>query len=135
VSVTDPDMPASVNPDIPNAARVYDYFLGGVNNFAADREFAERMLTIAPHVPQVCQLNRTFLRRAVRYMLDQGIRQFLDLGSGIPDVGMTHQVAERAGVPVQVVYVDREPVAYLPRQQHAAGRPDRGDRAGRHAPH
>jgi O-methyltransferase involved in polyketide biosynthesis len=96
----------------PNAARVYDYFLGGDHNFAADREFAEQVLTISPHVPAVTQLNRTFLRRAVRYLLDQGVDQFLDLGSGIPTVGNTHQIAEQAGVGVHVIYVDREPVAF-----------------------
>jgi len=96
----------------PSAARAYDYFLGGTSNFPADREFAERITAIAPSLPAVTRLNRSFLRRAVRYQLDQGIRQFLDLGSGIPTVGSTHQVAEAAGVEASVVYVDREPVAY-----------------------
>lgn len=111
------DLPPSVDTDQPNAARAYDYFLGGDHNFAADREFAKQVLTIAPSIPAVTRLNRTFLRRVVRYFLDQGIRQFLDLGSGIPTVGNTHQVAQEAGVPVRVVYVDREPVAYYHAQQ------------------
>lgn len=114
MSIVDPppDIPPSVDTNRPNAARVYDYFLCGEHNFAADRAFAEQMLTIAPHVPAVTRLNRTFLRRAVRYLLDQGIDQFLDLGSGIPTVGNTHQIAKQAGRPAHVVYVDREPVAF-----------------------
>jgi O-methyltransferase involved in polyketide biosynthesis len=118
VSIDEPDdLPASVDTDRPNAARAYDYFLGGAHNFAADRKFAEQVLAIAPSIPAVTRLNRTFLRRVVRYFLDQGIRQFLDLGSGIPTEGNTHQVAQRAGVPVRVVYVDREPVAYYQAQR------------------
>lgn len=107
-----PESLPSVDTTRPNAARVYDYFLGGDHNFAADREFAEQVLTISPHVPAVTRLNRTFLRRAVRYLLDQGIDQFLDLGSGIPTESNTHQIAEDGGRPVHVVYVDNEPVAF-----------------------
>ena len=114
------DLPASVDINRPNAARAYDYFLGGDHNFVADREFAEQVLAIAPSVPAVTRLNRTFLRRVVLYFLDQGIRQFLDLGSGIPTVGNTHQVAEEVGTPVNVVYVDREPVAYYHAQSMLA---------------
>lgn len=98
--------------DQPSAARAYDYFLGGNSNFAADREFAEQVKAIAPSVPNVARLNRSFLRRVVRYSLDQGIRQFLDLGSGIPTVGNTHQIADACGIDARVVYVDNEPVAY-----------------------
>lgn len=96
----------------PSAARAYDYFLGGSHNFAADREFADQVLAIAPSIPAVTKLNRSFLRRVVRYCLDQGITQFLDLGSGIPTVGNTHQVAEQAEIEARVVYVDQEPVAF-----------------------
>ena len=107
-----PDLPPTIDTTIPSAARAYDYFLGGAHNFAADRAFAEQVLAIAPSVPAVTRLNRSFLRRVVRYYADQGIRQFLDLGSGIPTVGNTPQIAETAGVDARVVYVDREPVAY-----------------------
>jgi O-methyltransferase involved in polyketide biosynthesis len=118
VSIAEPgDLPPSVDTNRPNAARAYDYLLGGAHNFAADRGFAEQVLAIAPSIPAVTRLNRTFLRRVVRYFLDHGIRQFLDLGSGIPTEGNTHQVAQDAGVPVRVVYVDREPVAYYHAQQ------------------
>ena len=115
ISEPAPDLPPGVDPSLPSAARAYDYFLGGTHNFAADRAFAEQVRAIAPHVPNVTRLNRGFLRRVVEHLLGQGIRQFLDLGSGIPTVGNTHQVAEAAGVEARVVYVDLEPVAF----QHA----------------
>jgi hypothetical protein len=127
VSIFDPqpeDLPASIDIERPSAARAYDYFLGGAHNFAADRAFADQVLAIAPSVPAVTRLNRSFLRRAVRYYLDQGIRQFLDLGSGIPTVGNTHQVAEEAGIPARVVYVDNEPVAFYHAQFMLADNPD-----------
>ena len=107
-----PELASTMNTELPSAARVYDWFLGGAHNFAADRAFGQQVLEIAPSIPAVTKLNRSFLRRAVLYLLDQGIRQFLDLGSGIPTVGNTHQVAESAGIDAHVVYVDREPVAY-----------------------
>jgi O-methyltransferase involved in polyketide biosynthesis len=112
MSESTPEVPPGIDTSKPSAARAYDYFLGGSSNFAADRAFAEQVKAIAPNSPAVTLLNRSFLRRAVRYCLDQGIRQFLDLGSGIPTVGNTHQVAEAAGVAARVVYVDNEPVAY-----------------------
>jgi hypothetical protein len=115
------DLPSSVDTRKPSAARAYDYFLGGAHNFAADRAFADQVLAIAPSVPAVTRLNRGFLRRAVRYYLDHGIRQFLDLGSGIPTVGNTHQVADELGVPARVVYVDNEPVAYHHARHMLAG--------------
>lgn len=105
--------PREVNyEDQPNAARAYDYFLGGSSNFAADRAFAEQVLQIAPSVPAVTRLNRSFLRRVVHYYLDQGVTQFLDLGSGIPTAGNVHEIAERRTPDSRVVYVDYEPVAY-----------------------
>jgi len=116
-----PDLPPSVDISRPSAARAYDYFLGGAHNFAADREFAEQVMQIAPSVPAVTKLNRSFLRRVVRYYLDRGIRQFLDLGSGIPTAGNTHQVAQAAGIAARVVYVDNEPVAFHHAQHMLAG--------------
>ncbi|GAA4707863.1 SAM-dependent methyltransferase [Phytohabitans rumicis] len=104
--------PKEFDVDIPSAARAYDYFLGGAHNFAVDRAFADQVLTIAPSVPQVTRLNRSFLQRAVRFQLDQGIRQFLDLGSGIPTVGNVHEIAQQRVPDARVVYVDYEPVAY-----------------------
>jgi hypothetical protein len=99
------------DPGRPNAARVYDYFLGGSHNLAADREMAARVLAAVPDAALVVQANRAFLRRAVLYCVEAGIRQFLDLGSGIPTVGNVHEVAQRAAPDSRVVYVDIEPVA------------------------
>jgi hypothetical protein len=93
------------------AARMYDYYLGGFHNFRADQEAAERVLDQFPQLTWVAKVNRAFLGRAVRYMVDCGIRQFLDLGSGIPTVGNVHEIAQAAACDARVVYVDIDPVA------------------------
>jgi SAM-dependent methyltransferase len=95
----------------PNAARVYDYYLGGALNFRADREFAAQVMTAMPEVPATARSNRSFLARAVRHCLQAGIRQFLDLGAGLPTVGAVHEIAHRADPDARVVYVDNEPIA------------------------
>ncbi|HUQ59976.1 SAM-dependent methyltransferase [Lentzea sp.] len=100
-----------MDPEIPSAARAYDYLLGGGHNFAADRELAEKIKVVQPGVVRIAQQNRAFLRRAVLFMLDAGVRQFLDLGSGIPTVGNVHEIAQTAAPDVRVVYVDYDPVA------------------------
>lgn len=94
----------------PNVARVYDYFLGGAANYAVDREFGKRALQRFPFVESVAKANRLFLHRTVRYLLSQGVRQFIDIGSGVPTMGATHQIAAEAGG-ARVVYVDNEDVA------------------------
>ncbi|MEU8263078.1 SAM-dependent methyltransferase [Micromonospora sp. NPDC048999] len=103
--------PAELDLTRPNAARMYDYFLGGSRNFAADRHAADAVLAVAPQVADAARANRAFLRRAVRYALQQGIRQFLDLGSGIPTVGNVHGIVHRTHADARVLYVDVEPVA------------------------
>jgi S-adenosyl methyltransferase len=103
--------PSDVDLDRPNAARVYDYLLGGACNFAHDRQFAEKLLATIPEAQGAARLNRAFLRRAVRYCVAQGIRQFLDIGSGIPTVGNVHEIAQEQDPDCRVVYVDHEPVA------------------------
>ncbi|MBK0867624.1 MAG: SAM-dependent methyltransferase [Saccharopolyspora sp.] len=95
----------------PSAARVYDYLLGGSSNFAIDRDFAHRALEIFPGAREYARLNRLFLQRVVRYYVARGIRQFLDIGSGIPTVGAVHEVAQRLAPESKVVYVDNEAVA------------------------
>lgn len=97
--------------DKPSAARVYDYILGGELNYAVDRMFAEQVLTVQPNARERARLNRQWLRRVVRFGLDQGIRQFLDIGSGMPTVGHVHEVAQAVDPDARVVYVDNEPVA------------------------
>ncbi|PZS37857.1 MAG: hypothetical protein DLM62_16920 [Pseudonocardiales bacterium] len=94
-----------------SVARVYDYYLGGSHNFAVDRQLARRAIELWPEMPLVMQANRAFLRRSVRYMISQGITQFLDLGSGIPTEGNVHEVAQIASPQTRVVYVDTDLVA------------------------
>ncbi|PWU48488.1 hypothetical protein DLJ47_28185 [Micromonospora sp. S4605] len=103
--------PAELDLSRPNAARMYDYFLGGSHNFAADRQAADAVLAVAPHVADAARANRVFLRRAVQYALQQGIRQFIDLGSGIPTIGNVHDIAHSVNADARVLYVDVEPIA------------------------
>lgn len=105
------DVPDEVDIGRPNAARVYDYMLGGANNFEVDRQFAERVKSLTGTRVRPARINRSFLRRAVSYLVEQGITQFLDLGSGIPTVGNVHEIAQQANPAARVVYVDNEPVA------------------------
>jgi hypothetical protein len=124
-------VPEDVDEERPSVARVYDYFLGGSHNFAVDREFAERVLNVMPEVTAVAQENRAFMRRAVRYLCAEGIRQFIDLGSGIPTVGNVHEVAQAVHPDSKVVYVDLDPVAYAHSRAILADNPNatvvRGD--------
>ncbi|GAB2751902.1 SAM-dependent methyltransferase [Salinifilum aidingensis] len=96
----------------PNAARLYDYYLGGAHNFEADRSKAHELMELWPNVVPVARFNRDFVRRVVQHALRAGITQFLDLGSGVPTVGNVHEIA-RAQVPhARVVYDDHESVAF-----------------------
>jgi S-adenosyl methyltransferase len=96
---------------VAHQARVYDYVLGGKDNYAADREAAEAMLRIWPELAFTMRANRAFLGRAVRYLTaEAGIRQFLDIGTGIPTAGNTHQVAQAIAPGTRVVYVDYDPI-------------------------
>jgi len=95
----------------PSAARVYDYYLGGSHNFEVDRRMAEEAIRLWPELPRMMQANRDFMRRAVRYLVGQGITQFIDIGSGIPTAGNVHEVAQRENPQTNVVYVDNDPVA------------------------
>ena len=104
-------VPPDVDTERPSAARVYDYFLGGAHNFAADRQLAEQMIAAYPSVTLMARENRAFLRRAVEFLVDAGVRQFLDIGSGVPTVGHTHEIAQRAAPESRVVFVDIDPVA------------------------
>ena len=93
------------------AARIYDYHLGGTHNFPADREVAAAMAQMFPLLPAVARTNRAFLRRAVTHLAGAGVRQFLDVGSGIPTEGNVHEVATAVAPDSRVVYVDIDPVA------------------------
>jgi SAM-dependent methyltransferase len=95
----------------PSIARAYDVVLGGKDNYAIDRQIVGEMLKIVPDLPQVATYNRQILSRGVRYLAaEAGIRQFLDLGSGLPTVENTHQVAQRVAPGAHVVYVDNDPI-------------------------
>ena len=95
----------------PNAARVYDYMIGGELNYAVDRMFADRILGVLPNAKHMALTNRAWLRRAARFAAEQGIRQFLDIGSGMPTVGHVHEVVQSIDPKCRVVYVDNEPIA------------------------
>jgi S-adenosyl methyltransferase len=96
---------------VANQARIYDYLLGGKDNYAADREAVDAVLKVAPELGFTARANRAFLGRAVRYLTaEAGIRQFLDIGTGIPTAGNTHQVAQAIAPESRVVYVDYDPI-------------------------
>jgi SAM-dependent methyltransferase len=107
----------------PSASRMYDYLLGGSHNVRADRELADQMLKLAPEACAAAQANRAFLRRAVTTLADAGIRQFLDIGSGIPTRGNVHEVAQRHAADCRVAYVDIDPIAVAHSNQMLAGNP------------
>ena len=94
----------------PSIARIYDYWLGGKDNFAADREEAERVLAVYPPLVRMVRENRLFLSRSVSWLASEGIRQFLDIGSGLPTSQNTHEVAQAVDPGCRVVYVDSDPV-------------------------
>jgi hypothetical protein len=107
----DPAVDLTIDTSVAHPARVYDYWLGGKDNFAADREAAERVLAVSPGLRWRIQANRRFLARAVRYLAEEaGIRQFLDIGTGIPSANNTHQVAQEAAPDARIVYVDNDPI-------------------------
>lgn len=109
-----PQAPRGVDTEKPAAARIYDWYLGGDQNWAVDREFGKQALELFPAARELARQNRDFLGRLVRAAMERGIRQFLDLGSGVPTVGNVHEIV-RATLPpgerATVVYVDYEPVA------------------------
>jgi len=97
--------------DRPTPARMYDYYLGGKDNFAVDREAAEQVLSAAPEVRLLATENRAFLGRAVRFLAaEAGIRQFVDVGTGLPTQGNVHEVAQAVDPAARVVYVDNDPI-------------------------
>ncbi|ROO58779.1 S-adenosyl methyltransferase [Micromonospora sp. Llam0] len=114
-------VPAGVDLSRPSAARVYDFFLGGAHNFDVDRQLAEQIAAMTPHLAETMRAGRAFLRRAVRVLLADGIDQFLDIGSGIPTVGNVHEVAHAVNPAATVVYVDIDPVAVAHSRSILAG--------------
>jgi hypothetical protein len=108
---TDRPAPPGVDISRPSIARVYDYMLGGKDNFAVDRQAGEMALRVTPDGPEAAVANRAFLRRVVRYLVaEAGIHQFLDIGSGLPTQGNVHEIAHELDKSVRVVYVDDDPM-------------------------
>jgi SAM-dependent methyltransferase len=107
-----------------NVARVYDYWLGGSHNFLADQDLARAITAVEPNVRIFAQANRAFLGRAVRHVAAAGIRQFLDIGSGIPTAGNVHEVAQQSAPGSRVVYADIDPVAIAHSKAILAGNAD-----------
>ena len=103
--------PPGVDTRRASPARVYDYWLGGSHNFQADRDAARALIAVEPSARDVARANRAFLARAVRFLAAEGIRQFLDIGSGIPTQGNVHEVARAAAPGARVLYADIDPVA------------------------
>lgn len=106
----------------PNAARVYDYWLGGSANFAVDRELGDHMARLEPGIVTMARTNRAFLTRLVRYLAASGVHQFLDLGAGVPTKGNVHEIADSVRPGCRVAYVDNEPVAVAYNRELIAGR-------------
>jgi SAM-dependent methyltransferase len=102
--------PALLDTSTPNVARVYDYWLGGKDNYAADRAEAERLIAVYPRLPFLARQSRLFLARAVQWLAEQGVTQFLDLGCGLPTGQNTHEVAQAVHPDCRVAYVDADPV-------------------------
>ncbi|WP_282777981.1 MULTISPECIES: SAM-dependent methyltransferase [unclassified Nocardia] len=103
--------PPTVDPTVPCAARIYDYCVGGMHNFEVDREFVRRGSVLWPELPSIMRANRAFLRRATLELSRAGVRQFLDIGSGIPTSGNVHEVVQALDPAARVAYVDIDPVA------------------------
>jgi S-adenosyl methyltransferase len=108
---SEPGAPPGIDISVAHPARVYDYWLGGKDNFAADRKAAEEVIAIRPAMRRDIRANREMLRRAVRYLAaEAGIRQFLDVGTGIPTSPNVHEVAQGVAPEARVVYVDNDPI-------------------------
>ncbi|MGW0314978.1 SAM-dependent methyltransferase [Streptomyces flavidovirens] len=118
--------PQGIDLTVPSVSRIYDFYLGGSHNFEVDREAARKAMEFMPGLPKIMQANRAFMRRAVRFAADEGITQFLDIGSGIPTFGNVHEVAQAANPEARVAYVDHDPVAVAHSRAVLAG----NDRAG-----
>ncbi len=111
-----------IDASTPHPARIYDYFLGGKDNFPADREAAEMLLAVAPEARDLARQNRAFLGRVVRFLaVEAGIRQFIDIGTGIPTQGNVHEIAHATAPAARVVYVDNDPIVLVHSRALLAG--------------
>src|ERR1700727_348969 len=123
----EPDwVPPDVDTKRANVARVDDYWVGGSPNFLPDQDLARAIVAVEPNIRAMARANRAFLGRAVRFLAAAGIRQFLDIGSGIPTVAHVHEVAQQAAPGSRVVYIDVDPIAIAHSKSILSANPDAG---------
>ncbi|QBI54959.1 SAM-dependent methyltransferase [Streptomonospora litoralis] len=120
----EPAAPVGVDTTVPSPARLYDYYLGGKNNYAVDRQMGDKLMEALPEVRQAAKVNRLFLGRAVEFLCEQGIDQFVDIGSGLPTQDPVHEVARRHHPRARVVYVDYDPVVRVHAEALLADEPE-----------
>jgi SAM-dependent methyltransferase len=113
----------ALDPAVPNVARMYDYMLGGKDNYASDRAAVEKLIEMAPAVPTFARLNRAFLHRAVSFAASQGVTQFLDIGSGLPTQQSVHEAAQAINPAARIAYVDNDPVVAVHSRALLGGAP------------
>ena len=119
------DEPIEIDTSVAHSARVYNYLLGGKDHFAADRDAGDQMIAALPNVVSGSRMNRAFLARAVRYLVTEcGIRQFLDIGTGIPSANNTHEVAQAIAPEARIVYVDNDPIVLAHARALLTGTPE-----------
>jgi len=115
---------ADIDPEVPSPARMYDFYLGGKDNFASDRRAAEEIYTQIPDLPEIARDNRGILQRAVRHMVASGITQFVDIGTGLPTQGSVHETAQAVVPESRVVYVDNDPIVLAHARALLTSRPE-----------
>ncbi|OLT38324.1 translation initiation factor IF-2 [Actinomadura sp. CNU-125] len=116
--------PPGVDTSVPHSARMWDYWLGGRENYPADRAAGDAVLRVLPGIAASARADRAFLGRAVRFLVGRGIGQFLDLGAGLPTVDNTHEVAQRVAPSARIVYVDNDPLVLAHARTLLRGRPE-----------
>jgi len=110
----DPDLPQKIDSTVPHSARIWNYWLGGKDNYPVDHEAGDEFAEVFPGIVDAARGSRYFLARAVRHLADEaGVRQFLDVGTGLPTVDNTHEIAQQAAPDARVVYVDNDPLVLV----------------------